>query len=317
MEKTIFYKHMLIWCSIVLLFGTACASGPTGGVAFLEGGNLVFSDDFEGDALDESKWNIETGTGSQYGLEGWGNHERQFYRPENVVVKNGILYLEARKDNNEKDAKKGSFPYTSGKITTGGIMNHDGKIKSLKFAMLPGDRIEARIKSPRGVGLWPAFWLIGATSNPYSGYKQLGWPRSGEIDILEIRGGTETRLNSTIHYGPYWPENRASGDYLEDTDVNLADDFHVYGVTWDFDALHFLFDGQAWLTIDLKQLNKDSKKYYIREAYGAKSGFAINMNLAVGGQYISGKIPADSVFDDKAPYEDRCLMVDWVRVFRK
>ena len=300
-------------CCTALIFA-ACAGQPSA-VAIADGGTLVWSDEFEGDSLDPAKWNIDTGTGAQHGLEGWGNQERQFYKPENVIVKNGHLYLEARMDNDAVNSSKGKFPYTSGKITSGATFSHDGVTSGQKFAVLPGMRIEARIKSPRGAGLWPSFWLIGATSNSLSGNKQLGWPRCGEIDILEIRGGTETRLNSTIHYGPYWPENRASGDYMEYSE-SLADDWHVYGVTWDADTLHFLFDGKIWHTVDLKQLNADDKKYFVREAYGAKTGFVININLAVGGQYIANKTPDDSIFNEDAPYEDRCLMVDWVKVYQ-
>ena len=311
--KTKLKLLVCLFCTPLLF--AVCASQPSA-PALNSGGTLVWKDEFEGDSLDPAKWNIDIGTGAQHGLDGWGNQERQFYKPENVIVKNGHLYLEARMDNDEVNNKKGAFPYTSGKISTGATLNpYDGSVLGQKFAVLPGMRLEARIKSPRGVGLWPAFWLIGATSNSLAGNKQLGWPRCGEIDILEIRGGTENRLNSTIHYGPYWPENRAEGDYKE-FDFNLADDWHVYGVTWDKDVLNFLFDGEVWHTIDLKQLNKDDKKYYISEAYGAKTGFIININLAVGGQYISNKIPDDAVFDEDAPYEDRCFMIDWVRVYQ-
>jgi beta-glucanase (GH16 family) len=307
----------VLCCLAVLLAGACASSGAVTGPGLVDGGVLIWSDEFDGDSLDLSKWNIETGTGAQYGLEGWGNLEKEFYKPENVSVKNGYLYLEARMDNDEANSNKGQFPYTSGKITTGGIMNHDGTIKGPKFAVLPGMRVEARFKSARGVGLWPAFWMMPANSSEYGGIKPvIGWPRSGEIDILEIRGGTETRLNSTIHYGTVWPDNRTEGDYI-DLPESMADDWHVIGVTWTADVMHFLLDGKAWYTIDLKQLHKDSPGMYVREAYGAKSGFVINTNLAVGGQYIASKIPDDSIFGEDAPYEDRCVMIDWVRVYSK
>jgi beta-glucanase (GH16 family) len=277
---------------------------------------VVWADEFDGTTLDTAKWNYDTGTGAQYGLEGWGNSEKQFYKPENIIVKDGFLYIEARKDNDEANSQKGAFPYTSGKLTTGGNMSYDGKVSGQKFAVMPGDRIEARIKSARGVRLWPAFWMIGATSNAYGGHTVRGWPRCGEIDILEIRGGTETRLNATIHYGPFWPENRATGDYI-DVEENLADDWHVYGVTWDKNALHFLLDGVAWFSIDLAELHRDNPKSFVNEAFTARTGFVININLAVGGAYIGNRIPDDSVFSANNPYENRCLMVDWVRVYRR
>jgi len=306
----------LLLCSLLIaICSLSCASGPKAGPALISGGTLVWNDEFDGDSLDLDKWNIETGTGAQYGLEGWGNLEKEFYKPENVIVKNGYLILEARKDNDAANSGKGAFPYTSGKISTGGIMNHDGTKKPFRFAVQPGMRIEARVKSTRGVGLWPAFWMIGATSNDLNGHKALGWPRSGEIDILEIRGGAEQRLNSTIHFGPQWPDNRAEGDYKE-LDKSMADEWHVIGVTWNADIMHFLVDGEPWYTIDLKQLHADNPKHYVREAYSSDKGFVININLAVGGQYIANKLPDDSIFAANAPVENRQFMIDWVRVYK-
>jgi len=299
---------ILLSFAVLLLFVTGAAPKVE---PFISGGNVVWSDEFEGNALDLEKWNIETGTGAQYGLTGWGNNEKQFYKPENVSVQNGVLVLEARKDNNDRN-----IPYTSGKISTGGIMNHDGVTKKQIYAVKPGERIEARIKSSRGEGLWPAFWLIGATSNNLGGYKALGWPRCGEIDILEIKGGQENRLISTIHYGQSWDVGRGNtGDFI-DLSYNLADDWHVYGVTWDKDSLHFLLDGKIWQSIDLAQLEKDNKRHRIKEAFTAKSGFVININFAVGGDFIGGKIPADSIFTS-GPVENRRFLVDWVRVYSK
>ena len=306
-------KCFVVLCGIAVIMMAACASSSP--PALLTGGTLVWSDEFDGPELDLTKWNIETGTGGQYGLSGWGNEEKQFYKPENIYIQDGVLVLEARMDNDEANGSK-YFPYTSGKIATGGIMNHDGTIKDLKFAVKPGQRLEARIKSSRGRGLWPAFWMIGATSNDYSGYKALGWPRAGEIDILEIKGGRENILLSTIHYGPAWPNNRAWGDQIE-LPFNLADDWHIYGVTWDKNELHFMLDGETWLKVPLAQLEKDlgKNKAFITEAFTAKSGFIININHAVGGAFIGHALPADSIFGPSAPLEDRQFKIDWVRVY--
>ncbi len=313
--KTIFC--VMLVC-ISMLMTLSCASQPaSGGEPFVSGGTLVWSDEFDGDSLDLSKWNIETGTGAQYGLQGWGNNENEFYKPENVIVKDGALILEARMDNDPANNRSGEFPYTSGKISTGGIMNHDATLKDLKYTVKPGMRVEARIKSTRGPGLWPGFWLIGATSNEYSGFKQVSWPRCGEIDILEVKGGSENRVNCAIHYGHAWNDAYGStGEYML-VEENMADDWHVYGVTWDKDTLHFLYDGEPWHTIDLKMLNSDNRKYHIVEAFNAKSGFVININLAVGGNYIGGQRPDDSIFGEESPVEDRQFKLDWVRVYQK
>jgi len=302
-----------------VFFMTGCPSnGKTNGESdneplpepFITGGTLIWYDEFDGDSLDLTKWNIDTGTGAQFNLNGWGNDERQFYSPDNVVVKDGILYLEARKED------KGGRNYTSGKITSGGNLSHDRSTTGeLKFAVKPGMRIEARIKSTRGAGFWPAFWLLGTTSNEYSGYQPLGWPRCGEIDIFEMRGGQERQLLSTIHYGTVWPNNRHRGQ-TKNLNFSMADTWNVYGVTWDVNTMYFLLNGEIWQTINLRALHNSNRNENVQEAFGAQTGFFININLAIGGNFISGTVPSDSVFSENAPYEDRCFMVDWVRVYQ-
>jgi len=310
--KTVF-KLLILTCCIAALL--TCAGqpqpvrekGPSLG-PFLTGGTLVFEDNFDGDSLDETRWNIETGTGNQYGLNGWGNNEKQFYMPDNVYVKDGVLHLEAR-----KDSGRSQFPYTSGKITTGGIKNADGKVKNLTFSLEKG-RVEARIKSTRGEGLWPAFWLLGANSNAFGGHKAVGWPACGEIDILEIRGGEENRFLSTIHYGSSWGNYRSKGDYL-DAKVSLADDWHIYGVSWDEYYFNFLFDGKIWYSIELAEIDKGPASRL--SAFTDETGFIININLAVGGNFIGGKTPPNSIFETGSPVENRTFQIDWVRVYTR
>ena len=115
---------------------------------------LVWSDEFNGSALDEEVWGYNTG-GS-----GWGNNELQYYttRPENIRVQNGCLEIEARKETYENNE------YTSARI-------HSKGKKEFTYG-----KIEARIKFPGGKGTWPAFWMLGSKGN---------WPNCGEIDIIE------------------------------------------------------------------------------------------------------------------------------------
>ena len=279
---------------------------------FVTGGRLVWYDNFDGPYLDPARWNIDTGTGAQYGLTGWGNYEAQYYRRENVFIENGMLVIEVRNDG------YGGMAFTSGKVTTGGIRTSYGQVYPERFAVMPGDRVEARMRSTRGYGFWPAFWLLGTTVNPYGSGgpgAHIGWPRSGEIDILEIRGGQEHRLLSTIHYGPYWPLNRAHGDFI-DLPVSMADEWNVFGVTWDRNNLHFLLNGEVWFSIDLRQRQRDDARSYIREAFSARTGMLININVAVGGTFIGHRLPDPSVFEADAPIEDRRFFVDWIRVYR-
>ena len=111
---------------------------------------LVWQDDFNGNKLDLTKWDYQTGTGSQYGLNGWGNDELQYYTPDNVSVKKGNLVIEARKED------KNGMAYTSGRIRS---MKDDGTIL---YAPTFG-RVEARMMLPKGDGIWPAFWMLPAT----------------------------------------------------------------------------------------------------------------------------------------------------------
>jgi len=121
---------------------------------------LVWSDEFDGDTLDGTKWSYQIGTGSQYGLEGWGNNELQYYRPENVTVANGMLTITSIKENYE------GMKYTSGRIRT------------FKKGGWTYGRFEFRAKMPEGRGLWAAIWML-------STYESYGsWAASGEIDIM-------------------------------------------------------------------------------------------------------------------------------------
>jgi len=305
-------RWIVLAACVALIIVGGCATGPVNRTPFISGGTLVWYDNFDGDTLDPARWNIDTGTGAQYGLTGWGNYESQYYRRENVIVEDGMLILEVRNDG------FGGMPFTSGKVTTGGIRTSYGEAYPERFAVMPGWRVEARIKSTRGAGLWPAFWLLGTTVNQYGSggpRAHVGWPRSGEIDILEIRGGNEHRLYSTIHYGPYWPLNRHQGDFI-DLPESMADEWNVFGVTWDRDTLHFLLNGEIWQTISLSTIQQEWPRSFVREAFTARTGMLININVAVGGNFIGGVHPEPSMFDEDAPAEDRRFFVDWIRVYR-
>jgi beta-glucanase (GH16 family) len=292
---------MLLFCGVTM----SCPPETTE-IEVLEYGDLVFEENFESDPIDSGKWNFEYGDGSQYGsgLWGWGNNEKQYYTRDNVYVQNGILYIEAKKEN------KGGMDYTSARITTSRAWTEDGEIQPLRFKVSKG-KVEARIKSPRGSGFWPAFWLIGADSFN-DGEKVVPWPRCGELDILEIKGNVPNRVHSTIHFGERYSDRYwyTGGHY--DHNASLADDFHVYGVVWDEEAMSFLFDDVVFHTIYLDRLEGGDMAH--PETFTDEAGFGINLNLAIGGNFIGGRLPPDSVFD--GPPEDRCLMVDWVRVYK-
>ncbi|GIX20684.1 MAG: hypothetical protein KatS3mg120_2360 [Erythrobacter sp.] len=160
----------------LLLGGGAAAPPPSGAPAdplAAAGWELVWADEFEGDALDRSKWTPEVS------CWGGGNGERQCYtdRPENIAVEGGLLLLKARK---ERFAGPARPPEIAGRDNPTLVQSHtSGKVRTIGLHAWRYGRIEARARVPAGQGTWPAIWMM--PDNPAYG----PWPRSGEIDILE------------------------------------------------------------------------------------------------------------------------------------
>ena len=240
--------------------------------------SLVWSDEFNGDKLDESVWNYNTGG------NGWGNNELQYYtnRPENIRIVNGCLEIEARKETYE------NREYTSARIYSKG-----------KKSFLYG-KMEARIKFPGGKGTWPAYWMMGETGT---------WPKCGEIDIIEHIGSQDTRASFALHTQE---KNGMNGKNWHNThffDYPLSNDFHVYGVEWcqeeenGKDCIRFTVDGVEYATAwENKIGDHDSWPFY-------KPHYFI-LNLAIGGN-MGGKVD-DAIFNQK-----RIMYVEWVRVYQR
>ena len=281
---------------------------------------LIWSDEFTGSSLDLNKWNIEQGRGSQYGVGNWGNGELQHYQDSNIRVRDGNLILEARSES------VGTANYTSARITTGQV--RDGTTTSSpwiseKYSVKTG-RVEARIKTPNGVGFWPAFWLLGSNSYgaipaaPFGIFprpaevQRQGWPSCGEIDILEFVGGQETRLVNAIHYGPN-NANHSSVTSLTSlpSGAKFSDGWHTYGVIWDTEGIQFLLNGEP-LTYhrygSMPQRSTDNPTWM--QNFYNDAGFAIILNIAIGGN-MGGGTPSLSSFNGV----DNVMLVDWVRVY--
>src|SRR4051812_10419760 len=168
--------------------------------------NLVWSDEFTSSIGPD--WTFETGGG------GWGNHEQEYYQAANASISNGNLVITARKQ------QVGSNAYTSARMNTAG-----------KKSFLYG-KIEASIKVPKAQGLWPAFWMLGSNI----GDPNVGWPKCGEIDIMETVN-TDTHNYGTIH----WDNNghqSFGGNIVVSTNA-----YHTYTVTWDTNAITWFVDG--------------------------------------------------------------------------
>lgn len=168
--------------------------------------NLVWSDDFDGTAVNTKNWTYDLGGG------GWGNNEKEYYQAANATVSNGNLVITAK-----KQRVKGSA-YTSARLKTQGLQ---------QFTY---GRIEARIKLPIGQGLWPAFWMLGSNINTVS------WPACGETDIME-HINTENTIYGTMHW-----DNNGHAMYGGNTASTPAD-YHVYAVEWEPAAIRWYVDG--------------------------------------------------------------------------
>ena len=204
---------------------------------------LIWADEFNHNgAPDSSKWNYELGAG------GWGNNELEYYtsRPQNVIVKNGMLHITALKEN-----YKGSG-YTSARILTKG-----------KFSFKYG-RVEVRAKVPSGVGTWPAIWMLG------SNIDSANWPAAGEIDIMEHLGRDLNNIYGTLHYPGHFGGN-ANGKTL--MIKNATTQFHIYGLEWSPKEIKISVDGKVYQTVQ----NSPDIPF--------NHNFFIILNMAMGGNF--------------------------------
>ncbi|WP_194843247.1 carbohydrate binding domain-containing protein [Paenibacillus sp. B01] len=252
---------------------------------------LTWSDEFDGNAaqpdtngVDLSKWGYQLGNGAEYGVDGWGNNEQQFYRKENIKVEDGKLVIEARKES------VGGKPYTSGRMWT-----------SPTFSQTYG-KFEARMKLPAGEGLWPAFWMMPQDS-VYG-----VWASSGEIDIMEARGRLLGEVGGTLHHGKTWPDNRYTGKEYHFPEGEDITGFHTYGVEWEPGEIRWYVDGKLYQTQNewSSQGVGQPDKYAFPAPFDQP--FHLIVNLAVGGNYDGGRTPQDSDLPGR-------VEVDYVRAY--
>ena len=236
-----------------------------------DGYNLVWYDEFDGSEVNTNDWNFEIGTGSS----GWGNNELEYYRKENAWLDDGILTIEAR-----QEAYSGSN-YTSTRMTT------QGK-QSFKYA-----RIDIRALLPEGQGIWPALWMLGTNIS------SVGWPACGEIDIMEMIGGSgrENTTHGTIHwYNAGWTYTGDSNTLASGT---FADKYHVFSIVWDETKIQWYVDNIKFHEIDITPAHMTE--------FHATHFFIFN--VAVGGNW-PGSPNATTVFPQR-------MKVDYIRVFQQ
>jgi beta-glucanase (GH16 family) len=258
--------------------GAAAGTAGTGGTSATSAKcpdttwKLIWSDDFDGasgTAVDGSKWTYDSGPN-------WYNGELQDYTSGATNASldgGGNLVIEAR-----KEAREGR-EYTSARLKT------EGK-KTFTYG-----RFEGRMKLPYGQGMWPAFWMLGGNS----------WPNTGEIDIMENLGREPSIVHGTIHGPGYSAAAGPTAAYTLPGGAALSDDFHVFAIEWEANAIRWYVDDSLYSTKTAADIGGNSWVF--------DHGFFIILNLAVGGDW-----PGDP--DDTTVFPQR-LLIDYVHVCQK
>jgi beta-glucanase (GH16 family) len=263
-----------------LLTATSIAGQTASKTAAPAKAKLVWADEFngaEGSGPDVKKWiTIEDGSG-------FGNNELEYYTPRavNVHVEKGKLLLTARKE--PYTGKNGAKEYTSGRIESRG-----------KFELQYG-RVEARLKLPKGQGIWPAFWMLGTD------FATESWPACGEIDIMENIGSEPDKVHGSLHGPGYSGGNPLGGVYTLPDGKRFSDDYHVFALEWEPKEIRFYVDGNLYETQKAAELPTGKRWVFDHP-------FFIVLNIAVGGFWPG--VP------DAATSFPQTMAVDWVRVYK-
>jgi beta-glucanase (GH16 family) len=235
---------------------------------------LVWSDEFNYNGLpDSTKWNYDVGG------DGWGNNELEYYTKknwQNARVMNGNLIIELRKE------KMDNRNYTSARLITKG--KGDWKY----------GKIEVRAKLPKGLGTWPAIWMLGSTT-------PLKWPDDGEIDIMEHVGFDPGVIHGSIHCKKYNHVIHTQKTAIT-TVKDCMENFHVYGLEWDEKSITIYVDDNKYFTFTNEHTGYD--------AWPFSQPMHLLLNVAFGGNWGAAK----GIDDSNLPQQ---MLVDYVRVYQK
>jgi len=242
---------------------------------------LVWADEFDGSGpVDAKSWNVVTGNKE---FDGWGNEELQYYTADSLARDGkGNLAITAAKAGPAADLpcwNGKNCEYTSGRITS------EGKVS------LQNGRAEVRMKVPAGVGLWPAFWMLGSGADD--------WPNGGEIDVMEWVGSETRTIYGTVHGPGYFDDAGIQGEI--ELPADLSDDFHVFAVQKSPERIAWEVDGKTFFEMTPDKLPKGKKWVFERPFY-------LLFNLAVGGPW-----PGNPTDETEFP---ATLLVDYVRIYR-
>lgn len=231
------------------------------------GMTMVWSDEFDGASVNMNDWTFETGA------TGWGNNELQNYtNGGNVYQALGKLVIEARQES--------ANSFTSTRMIT------QGK-QSFKYG-----RIDIRAKLPQGQGLWPALWMLGEN------FSSVGWPKCGEIDIMELIGHQPSTVYGTVHWADGSDNHAEYGGNTSLSSGVFADEYHVFSIIWDAQQIRWYLDDNLYHTIDITDptLSEFHEEFFFI------------FNVAVGGNWPGNP-------DGTATFPQR-MIVDYVRVFQ-
>ena len=239
-------------------------------------------------AVDPLKWKHQNGGG------GFGNQEKQYYtnRPENAYVDGEYLTITALKESYE------SMNYTSSKIWTQGV------------AIFKYGKIEMRAKLPSGRGTWPAFWMMPTLS------KYGGWPKSGEIDIMEHVGYNPNVVLGTLHTERFNGINGRgvnTNSLINDgtlTSIDALNEFHTYGIIWNETSIEWFFDGYSLGSVSYSPTKSQSYLYPTSVDWPFDQNFYIILNLAIGGTWGGAQGIDDTIFPTQ-------FIIDYVRVYQQ
>jgi beta-glucanase (GH16 family) len=230
----------------------------------------VWSDEFDGAsgaAPNASNWVFDLGGG------GWGNSELQVYTNNAANVRqdgNGQLLITA--------IGNGSG-FTSGRIKTKG-----------KFSQAYG-RFEARIKTPTGPGIWPAFWMLGANIDTKP------WPQCGEIDIMEQKGQQSYTTYGSVH-GPGYAGGAAITKAYSLMNGRFDTKYHVYAVEWTENQIDFFVDDFLYQRITPEKVTGE---------WVFNQPFYLLLNVAVGGNFVG--------FPTTGTPFPQTMFIDYVKVY--
>ena len=237
-----------------------------------DGMSLTWADEFDGEAINPANWTYDLGSGNG----GWGNNELQSYSnsSNNSFVGDGKLFIVAE--------KVGENAYAS------------ARLKSLGLKEFQYGRVDVRAMLPKGQGVWPAIWMLGAN------YPDVGWPACGEIDIMELLGHLPGTVHGTAHWGADWPSWTHQGATSSIYPEHFDEEFHLFSIEWEQDQINFLRDDQVYFTITPSMMQG--------QPYPFNNPFFFILNVAVGGNW-----PGNPDESSEFPV---FMAVDYVRVYQ-